>query len=221
MKPSAKRALPLLAALLALATAAAAQTLPYVGGAVGFHYQQFPFGAYRGDFAATGTLPIPPVDPATLDQAVGGFWSSAPDSVTAVWYALVAQTPTTMDLALLWLRKPGAALPPGSYPIDALGRTVLFAFADDVTGFTPPADPAGADLADWLAGVEADHVFLALSGAVQVASAGPFGFTGTFAGTAADASPMLISISGGTFALDGIDVAVEDVNWGDVKATFR
>jgi len=39
MKPSAKRALPLLAALLALATAAAAQTLPYVGGAVGFHYQ--------------------------------------------------------------------------------------------------------------------------------------------------------------------------------------
>lgn len=221
MNRSATMLLPLVTALLALATGAAAQTLPYVGGAVGLHYQQFPFGAYRGDFAAAGTLPVLPIDPATLDQAVGGFYASTPDSVTAVWYAAVAQTPATMDVALLWMRKPGATLPPGNYPIDALGRTVLFAYADDVSGFTPPADPAGADLADWLDGVVAERIFLALSGTVQVATAGPLGFTGTFSGLASDASPMFITISNGTFALDGLDVAVEDRNWGDVKAAFR
>jgi hypothetical protein len=221
MCPSSRKALPLLAALLALATGAAAQTLPYVSGAVGFHYQQFPFGSYRGDFAATGTLPVLPVDPVTFDQAVGGFHSSAPDSVTAVWYAIVGGSPSTMDVALLWMRRPGAVLAPGSYPIDPLGRTVLFAYADGVSGFTPPDDPAGADLADWLAGVVADHVFLALSGSVTVASAGSDGFSGTFSGLAGDASPMLITISNGTFALDGIGVSVEEVNWGDMKAAFR
>jgi hypothetical protein len=32
---------------------------------------------------------------------------------------------------------------------------------------------------------------------------------------------MIISISNGTFALDGMDVPVEASSWGDLKAAYR
>ena len=214
-------ALSVLLSALLLAGAAGAQSWPYVGGAAGFHYQQFPFGAYRGDFAAAG-LPLDgPIVPDDLDQAVGGLYTSANDTTTAFWYAAVAQADSTVDLAVLWVRRPGGGLSPGDYPIDAIGRTVLFGYIDGISDFTPPADPTNFDPAAWLDGLVCEHLFLALSGSVHVGSVSALGWSGTFSGLAADPAPLMISISGGYFALNGLDVAVEQESWGGLKATFR
>ncbi len=224
LAPSPHRALlPVLFALAAvggLAAAAGAETWPYVAGATGFHYQQFPFGSYHGDFAAAG-LPLDgPIVPGEIFQTVGGFHITDSDTTTAFWYAAVAQPDTTVDLAVLWVRRPGT-LAAGSYAIDPVGRTVLFGWIDGISDFTPPTDPADFDPAAWLNGLVCEHLFLAVSGTVQVGNVSALGWSGTFSGLAADANLLMISLSGGFYALDGVDVAVQLESWGDLKATFR
>ena len=64
---------PMIVGFLLLAGASAAQvpiTFPYVDGNVGFHYQQWPFGPYAGDFQATGVQFEDPPGPGAFDQAV-------------------------------------------------------------------------------------------------------------------------------------------------------
>ncbi len=215
---------PMIVGFLLLAGASAAQvpiTFPYVYGNVGFHYQQWPFGPYAGYFQATGVQFEDPPGPGAFDQAVGGLFTISQDTTTAFWYAAVLTPEQTVDLALLWVRKPGNSLPPGDYPIDVLGRTVLFAYVDGISDFTPPADPGGFNPSDWLGSVTYEHLFLAVSGTVHVDMANPRMFSGTFEGTAADAGLMVITIEDGWFQLDGIDIGNESASWGDVKAIFR
>lgn len=210
----------LAAAVGVAAAAAAATTWPYIGGAVDFHYQQFPFGAYRGDFSAVG-LPLElPIDPELQPQAVGGLFTTGSDTTTAFWYAAVVQPDTTVDLAVLWVRRPGA-LPVGDYPVDVLGRTVLFGYVAGISDFTPPADPLDFDPAAWLDGLVCEHLFLAVSGTVHIVQVGELGWSGTFSGLAADPSPLAVTISGGAFVLNGVDVAVRNESWGALKASFR
>jgi hypothetical protein len=214
----------LIVGILLLAGVSAAQvpvSFPYFRGFVGFHYQQWPFGSYEGDFLATGDLFEDPPGPGAFDQAVGGLFSISQDTTTAFCYAAVLTPDQTVDLALLWVRKPGSSLPPGEYPIDVLGRTVLFAFVDGISDFTPPVDPDGFDPSDWLGSVAYEHLFLAVSGSVYVYGAEPRVFSGTFEGTAADAGLMVITIEDGGFQLDGIEIGNDSASWGDVKAIFR
>ncbi len=202
-----KKILPLVATLLLASGAGAQAAWPYVAGSVGFHYQQFPFPVYSGNFAAT--------------ESVGGFFTASQDTATAMWYAAVAQTDSTVDLAMAWVRKPGATLPVGSYPIDVAGRTVLFAYVDELAGFTVPGAADLADPAAWLAGLRYGHLFLAVTGTVRLTALDQVTMAGTFSGTAADTGLMIISVSNGTFALEGMDVPVEASSWGDLKAAYR
>ncbi len=209
---------------LMLAAAAFAQppvSAPYVGGTVSFHYQQWPFGSYAGNFQATGTLFDGPLVPGAFEQAVGGLYTTAQDTTTAFWYAAVLAPDLTVDLALLWVRKPGAELPPGDYAVDVLGRTVLFAFVDGISDFMPPEDPGDFDPSQWLGSVTYEHLFLAISGSVHVGDATALGCSGTFTGRAADAGLMFVDLTTGAFALDGLEVGVGSAGWGDVKALFR
>ncbi|MBK6898015.1 MAG: hypothetical protein IPH09_01650 [bacterium] len=215
---------PLIAGLLLLAGVSAAQvpvSFPYFRGGVDFHYQQWPFGPYAGDFQATGDQFEDPPGPGAFDQAVGGLFTTSQDTTTAFWYAAVLTPEQNVDLALLWVRKPGSSLPSGDYPIDVLGRTVLFAFVDGISDFTPPADPGGFDPSDWLGSVTYEHLFLAVGGTVHVGWADPRAFSGTFTGTAADAGLTVITISDGMFQLEGIEIGNESASWGEVKAIFR
>lgn len=217
-------AMPLIVGLLLLAGVSAAQvpvSFPYFSGDVGFHYQQWPFGPYAGDFQASGDQFQDPPGPGAFDQAVGGLFTTSQDTTTAFWYAAILTPDQTVDLALLWVRKPGTTLPSGDYPIDVLGRTVLFAFVDGISDFTPPADPGGFDPSDWLGSVTCEHLFLAVSGTVHVGLASPRAFSGTFAGAAADTGLLAITISNGLFGLQGIEIGNESASWGDVKASFR
>lgn len=215
---------PLIAGLLLLAGVSAAQvpvSFPYFRGGVGCHYQQWPFGPYAGDFLATGDQFEDPPGPGAFDQAVGGLFTISQDTTTAFWYAAVLTPDQTVDLSLLWVRKPGSSLPHGDYPIDVLGRSVLFAFIDGISDFAPPTDPGGFDPSAWLEGLTCEHLFLAVGGTVHVGAASPRTFSGTFAGTAADAGLMAVTISNGLFSLEGIEIGNESANWGDVKAIFR
>lgn len=215
---------PLIVGLLLLAGVSAAQVpvgFPYIRGFVGFHYQQWPIGPYAGNFYASGDQFADPPGPGAFDQAVGGLFTISQDTTTAFCYAAVLTPDQTVDLALLWVRKPGSSLPPGDYPIDVLGRTVLFAFVDGISDFTPPADPGGFDPSDWLGSVTYEHLFLAVSGTVHVDGAEPRVFRGAFEGTAADAGLMVVTITEGGFQLDGLDIGNESASWGDVKAIFR
>lgn len=194
---------------------------PYVSGDVSFHYQQFPWGVYAGDFLAQGLGFDDQLPGWEFDQAVGGLFAAAPDTTTAFWYAATLEPDLTVDLALLWVRKPGDGIPAGDYAVDVPGRTVLFAYVDGISDFTLPAAPVGFDPSQWLGSVTCEHLFLAISGTVHVTEANARGFDGTFTGIAADTELMLVSIGSGEFQLEGVDVGNEAASWGDVKALFR
>jgi hypothetical protein len=212
------------AACLLLAATAAAQpafTWPYGQGSVSFHYQQWPFGTYAGDFQADGHQFDGPFIPGDFDQAVGGLCTSVQDTTTAFWYAAVLEPDQSVDLSMLWVRKPGAELTPGDYPVDVLGRTVLFAFIDGITDFTPPDDFGSFDPSAWLDSITCEHLFMAISGTVHLDHIGIRSFVGTFSGVASDTGLMFVSISSGTFWVIGPEVGNEEASWGDVKALFR
>ena len=119
---------------------------------------------------------------------------------------------------MVWVRKPGA-LNTGSYPIDVVGRTVLFGYAEGISDFNLPADPTTVDPAAWLDALVCEHLFLALNGTVRIDAVNALSWSGGFSGLAADASLLAISISNGVYALDGLDVAVEQRRWGELKVT--
>lgn len=204
---------------LFLPTAATAEN--YNAGAVGFRFQQLPWGEYAGEFQASGRcLSVSPM-PSETEQVVGGQYVTVADTTTAFWYAATLEADQTVDLALLWVRRAGYLIPQGDYPVDALGRTVMFVFVDGITDFTPPVDPVGFAPAEWLDGLTCEHLFLAIAGTVHIQMAGLRGFDGTFDGTALDTELMLAEFSDGMFELEGVCIANEAANWGSVKAAFR
>jgi hypothetical protein len=80
----------------------------FTQGRLAFDYQQWPFGSYSGSFDAEG---------ASLDsliwgegqlEAVGGSIQVLQDSTIAWAYGAVYEADQTVDLALLFLRRPGA-----------------------------------------------------------------------------------------------------------------
>ncbi|MDO9693964.1 MAG: hypothetical protein Q7W56_04485 [Candidatus Latescibacteria bacterium] len=212
------------AAFLLIAATAAAQpapTWPYGRGNVAFHYQQWPIGSYAGDFQAEGHQFEGPFIPEDSNQAVGGLCTSVQDTTTAFWYAAVLESDQSVDLSLLWVRKPGAELTPGEYHVDVLGRSVLFAFIDGITDFTPPDDFGSFDPSAWLGSITYEHLFMAISGTVSIDQIDNWGFGGTFSGVASDTGLMFINISSGTFWVRGPEVGNEAASWGDVKALYR
>lgn len=193
-------------ACLALALPALAQETPVVftSGLYAFDYQQWPFGSYSGSFSAEG---------ASLDsliwgggqlQAAGGSLQMVQDSTIAWAYGAVYQEDQTVDLGLLFLRRPGV-LAPGVYPIDVTGFTSQFVFFDGMSGLTIPEDPT--DIQAWLDALAAEHRFFGATGSITVSEVSDSSFVGSFSGRMLDPTTLtIITISSGVFDMAGLPV---------------
>ncbi len=199
----------LLLGILILAQPTLAQDHPpydvvYYEGEFGFHYQQWPFGGYNGDFYANG----PQLDddgnfePGETN-AVGGFTYTDNDTTVVYCYGAILNPDTTVDLALCFVRTQGE-FTPGTYPVDAVDFMGGFAFFDDIANFQLPVDFDPASLQQWLDDTIADHKFISTSGSITVNEASVDNLIGSFTGSALDAQTlMIISVTDGAFDLAG------------------
>lgn len=198
----------LLAALacLVLALPALAQDTPVVftGGLLAFDYQQWPFGSYSGSFSAEGASLDSLIWGSGQLQAAGGSLQVVEDSTIAWAYGAVLQEDQTVDLGLLFLRRPGA-LAPGNYPIDVTGFTSQFVFFDGMSGLTIPEDPT--DIQAWLDALAAEHRFFGATGSITVSEVSDSSFVGSFSGRMLDPATLtIITISGGVFDMAGLAI---------------
>jgi hypothetical protein len=196
---------------------------PFVEGTVAFEAVQFPFGPYSQSFQAEGPA-LPPGGNPGAGAAVGGFLAAAEDTTTALLYSARTDTDGTVDLCALLLRRPGSgdalSIPAGDYPVD-LGGSCLFAFADGVRDFVLPVEFTPAAVMAWAESLDADRVFVSVTGALHVDVCDVHQFSGTFGGSLLDESFTTIALSGGTFDATGTGVANEVRAWGDVKSLWR
>lgn len=194
--------LSLMVCLLLVHTPAPAEQLgAYAEGSLSFHYQQWPFGSFSGDFSATGTVLDTTGWQNGQTESCGGSISAAADSFTVWGYGATLNADSTTDLAGIWVRTVGAPQP-GNYAVDMQDFTAGFIFFDNISGFTPPAD--STDPAAWLDGIVADHKFAASGGSIQVSAVADTVFLGSFSGSMVDPNTfMIISVSGGSFDFTG------------------
>jgi hypothetical protein len=173
----------------------------YTEGLLAFDYQQWPFGSYSGSFSAEG---------ASLDSliwgegqlaAAGGSIQVLQDSTIAWAYGAVYEADESVDLGLLFLRRPGP-LTPGVYPIDVTGFTAQLIFFDGMSGLTIPEDPT--DIQAWLDALAAEHKFFGATGSITVSEVSDSSFVGSFSGRMLDPTTFtIITISNGVFAMQG------------------
>ncbi|MBN2171717.1 MAG: hypothetical protein JW819_10410 [Candidatus Krumholzibacteriota bacterium] len=198
------RRLALAAALLLAALPALAQDLVlgnYLEGDLAFHYQQWPFGSYSGDFAAAGAVYDSLAWGATQFESCGGRLEVVADTTVAWGYGAVLRPDETVDLAAVFIRSIGVPQP-GGHPVDTVDLMAGMLFFDGVANFSVPTDPG--DLMEWLASLDADHTFFGTTGTIYVSAVTDSSFTGTFSGTMTDpTSLMIISVTGGVFHFAG------------------
>ena len=214
-------ALVLVAFAPAPAAAQADAFLPYGGGTLSFDYQQWPSGPFAGEFQAAG-LPFGfGADSADFQEAVGGGLVEAEGVVGCVGYAAVRDPGTGLvDIAALLVSRAGGLPPPGDYPVDPVGRTVLVAYAVGVADFVFPDDLATADLAAWLSGLDMERLLVATTGVVRLERADGEGMAGTFAGTLFGEDGTIVALTQGVFSI-GDTVPADAASWGGVKSLFR
>ncbi len=197
----------LLGILICLTSPTLAQDGPiaiYDEGSLSFHYAQWPWGSYEGDFSAEGALLDSLLWGSEQLESCGGSLETNADTTFAWGYGAVYNADDTVDLAGLFVRSAGE-LAPGSYPVDVTDFMADFFYFDDISDFTIPENPDS--ITDWLGLVEAEHKFLGASGSITVAAVSDTSFAGSFSGTMLDPeSLMVIEITSGLFAYTGAPV---------------
>jgi len=189
---------------LLMAPPAAAETLAnYIEGEYGFHYAQWPWGPYVGDFHALGPALGDTLDLVPGDEACGGFMTVDLDTFTAYCYGLVANLDLTYDVAGLLVRS-ATPLTPGSYPVDPVDLMGAFFFFDDIVNFELPASSAPSDLGAWLDTLVCEHKLLSSAGTIVLSAVDHTQLVGTFSGTIIDEADLLIcTVTDGVFNMVG------------------
>ena len=173
----------------------------YTEGLLAFDYQQWPFGSYGGSFSAEGASLDSLIWGGAQTEAAGGSIQVVQDSTIAWAYGAVYEADQSVDLGLLFLRRPGV-LTPGTYPIDVTGFTVQYVFFDGLAGLTIPEDPT--DLQAWLDALAAEHKFFGATGSITVSELSDSSFAGSFSGRMLDPTTLtIVTISNGVFAMQG------------------
>lgn len=180
----------------------------YAGGAVGFSYRQTPFPIYSGEFDVAGDALLPDGgwNPGQTEAVGGGMAMVTPDSVETAIYAIQDNGNDTYDVALAALRTFGP-LQPGTFPINVQTGTAIFLFIDDAATVALPDTLDAQSVIQWFQDLPAAHKFVSLSGSISVTAVSADTLAGSFSGTATDIDNVffLISVTGGRFALRGLD----------------
>lgn len=213
----------LLGAPSAQAQFAGADTL-YAGGALGFSYRQTPFPFYSGvlDIEGDAFLPDGGWNPDQTEAVGGGMGMMTPDSVATGVYAVRDNGNQTYDVGLAVLRTLGP-LQPGVYPIDIQAGTAAFFFIDDAATVALPDTLDAAALIAWFMDLPAAHKFVSLTGNLSVSVVSADTLAGTFTGTATDIDNLafLINVTGGRFALRGLDTTLPVSELVSLQPTVR
>jgi len=191
----------------------------YPSGVMSFTYQQVPFGL-NGAFASDGAVFAPAAFPAGGPGATTAMYAEAEGRAFPLVAGGVFNADRSVDAAALFLRLP-APIVPGTYSIDLVNYTAVFAFVDDATAVDLPDDITTTDFDTWVAAIQSSHKFLSAVGSITIAQIDPGTLQGMFALTATDlVTGMPVLIPDGIFSV-GTTTAVESGSWGGIKALYR
>ncbi len=190
-------------------------------GVMSVDYAQFPVGPYVGSFLSDGSIS----DPDAFPPGGPGASIAIRTNVAGVHYLVVLggkQNPdASIDGAFLFL-KSSVPFAPGVFPIDPVGFTALFGFADDASEIDVPEITDLQNWQAWIEGIIAEHKLLSASGAIVLTSVTDGLLEGTFSGLGGEfGGGIMASFTNGVFSIGPEPLAVEGSSWGAIKGLYR
>ena len=174
---------------------------PYLEGDYSFDYLGTEMS---GNYSVSGTI-----DPFNLPtEGTAGFYGFSSDTsiliITGVETFIVDEV-DSVNIGAIIINKPGE-LEPGTYTVDPIFQTVLFAFVLGADFTTIPED---------LEDIVADKVYISATGSITISELSDSSLTGSFSGAMLNLSNPLdfLSVTNGSFSLSpGEILAVDDSN---------
>lgn len=205
-----KRIITILCAVFIFTEISFAETSFYDSGNLSFDYQQSPSGPFSGTYEVEGEIDTTYVWPDTL-EGVGAFVEVNNDTTEINLFAPRVNPDTTLDVFAFHIKTEGGFVP-GTYSVSP-DMSTLFGFVWKADSLIIPDNPDSLNIIDLISSIQAEYIFISITGSIVITEVTDSSFSGTFSGLALDSNAsMLITISNGIFLtrLASINVNVDD-----------
>lgn len=188
----------------------------FYSGSLDFHYAQFPFGPFSGDFSVEGEIDTTQWIP-TMDEGVGGEIASMDSTGAEQMLAIAAKRnvaeDTTYHVFGIFYRASGTIVE-GPVP-DALTSVQLFLLWNLDSLVLPTELPDSLNLEDILGALSAEHKCLGAATSLDIVHRDATTLDFTFAGMAIDLenTMFILSFTNGSSHMVGFDISPVETAW--------